>query len=283
MSYRIKRSITVFLLVFVGLSVLFTTCGTVSQTEPFSSTLVLTNFTYTGAGTVYFGIALGGQDHSYFQLDSYNSSILLDGTSTSQTGTFDVTVAQVVIEDPDFDTVLGLDVWLFIASDEDASSDLSAGDRLMPVFSLTLPPGETVEIDGLTLDFAVPSASWDFALTNMIRLNVNFNVPAVIDATHPLIFRLDNAGNADFTLAPNHRYIEITDPRLAGDMVVYLPDAADTYFYAMAYDRDGNGLDTGDNATETDQAVITRSFTTVIGDTGSPEFDLILDSYTLFQ
>ena len=123
MSSGMRRSRTVLALVLVmgfGISSLFTTCRPVNELESFSSTLILTNFTYTGTSTVHFGIALGGQDHSYFELDNYSSSILLDGTFTTLPGTFDVTVAQVVIEDPDFDTSQGLDVWLFIASDEDA-------------------------------------------------------------------------------------------------------------------------------------------------------------------
>jgi len=269
--------------IFLSCLFFFFSCSGDSWDDTFSGSLTLKNFTYTGANTVFFTLFPKDNNDDSGWLDFSNQSAAISpfGAQSTETGTYDITITDISLENPDFYTGDGLSVWLVIASDDNSSGIFDTGDFIMPVYSLTISDGEDVVIDGLTFDPSSPLNS--AANGRYIRFRIQATLPAVVSSDSPVILRVDNGANPDFkNNAPNFRKVIFPDIRLVNDLIIYsVPDITETYFYLLGYDGNKNGsIDVGDYASENDSAALINNITVNAGDFGEVQADVKLNGIT---
>lgn len=261
--------------------IIFVSCSNDWDSNIFTGKLVLTNFTYTGTHTAYISIR---EDNGFFNPSDPAGIILPYFTTVTSPGSSNVLVADIDIQSQGFNSDSGLPLWLMIASDEDDSGNLTAGDYILPVYSLTLKNGEELNLDGITLDplETQPASGGPYSGLG-IQFPISDMLPAVVDSEHPVILGINNSANADFTAGPNYRKIVIPNRRLFGDMMIFSVDGAftDTYYFFLGYDRDGNGLiDIGENASEATRAAVTTNVLIDPAAYSDTQFNLELNGYT---
>jgi hypothetical protein len=249
----------------------------------FIGKVILTNFAYTGTHTVYFSVLRGEGDDNFPDITHSSATYVPYSASLDTPGTSDILVADIDYHDPDhIDEGSELGLWLVAASDEDDSGHLTDGDFILPLYRFNLKNGQTMEIEGLTLDTGSTLGAGPYGPRNF-KFRITDNLPAVVDADHPVILRIDNAGNTDFkNNAPNFRQIVIADRRLLGSlMIASVPDITDDYVMMLGYDRNGNGtLDIDDYATETDTSAVTYTINIIAGDYSDQTIEFVLNDLT---
>ena len=229
----------------------------------FSASVTLSNFSYNGSHTVYFALIPINEWDGGTNLN-IEGSFLPFGTSTDQSGTYSVTIPIEFSSSDEYQfDGSSIQAAILIASDENDSGDLAPGtDLIIPGYKLEIENGETYSIDGLTFDVGDTFTAGLYDTSLQIDID-NLVPPESIDAAHPVYIRVDNAGNTDFTLAPNFRQITITDPRLLNTVYLHsIPGGGDTYSILVIHDADGSGIDIGDPASEEDRTNVSAARST---------------------